>query len=525
MLRFLGRNAIFVLFPLVVVAIVFLGRIVFRTALSFGEWGEQSIVESTILLAREKVERVEQTVSSTDRAFFHAVDPGQIMLADERWQSASRVSRLIEAAAVVDEHGDIAAFFHRDDDPARADELHGLFRKKVIPLLDEYESLNQHKHLHREIDGTYRLITSLTTHHEGHDYTAVLLYDTDEVTERLFERLLGDVGSDRLINVVDQRNRVVFGSRLYGAGDFIVARRFPSTFYKWRLQLAPRSAALYSEQAKAGRMLQAALIPLSLAVIVLGLIVAYMSVVREGRLNRLKSDFIANVSHEFKTPLSLIRMFGELLQMKRVRDEGQADRYHRIILRETDRLTALIDKVLDFSKIERGKISYDFEPRDVNGVVERAVGLYRHRVDEMGARLQVSTEDGLPPVRIDEHAITLAVINLLDNAVKYAVGTDVIGVEIARRDGVVHLDVYDRGAGIPSHHLKRIFERFYRYQAGDLETRGQRGSGIGLSLVRHIARAHGGSVVVSSTPGEETRFSIRLPLKDGGDRATSPASA
>ena len=510
MLRFFGRNALFFLFPAVIVALVFIGRIVLSTAMSIGEWGARSVVESTLLVAEEKVTRVEDVISSTDHAFFRIVDPADPLGARERWRAGVERNRLIEAAAIFSERGELAECFCRDEGDAPA--IARRFVDEVLPLIDKYESLHQHKHLHVPIDGQHRLLTALTSDFEGAHYTAVLLYDHDEVVDGLFESLLGDVGPDRRVNVVDPENDLVYGRRIDQAGEFIVVQAFPSTFYKWRLQLAPASAAYYSDRAKTHEFTQVALIPLALAVIVLGLVVAYTAVVRERRLNRLKSEFIANVSHELKTPLSLIRMFGELFTMGRVTDEEKAKRYHRIILRETERLTALIDKVLDFSKIERGASAYEFERRDLAEVVDRAVDVYRHRIDELGARLEYEVEPDLPPVRIDEHAIGLALINLIDNAVKYARGTEVVGVELRRVGARIHLDVYDRGAGIPEEHLKRIFERFYRYQAEGLDTRGQRGSGIGLSLVRHIARAHGGHVIVTSTPRVETRFSIRLPL-------------
>ena len=510
-LRFLARNAIFILFPLIIVAIVFLGRIALRSAVSFGEWGARSVVESTLLLAKEKVERVEEMVLPTDRFFFQVVDPEDLPGCCERWRTGIRLNRLVEAAAIVDENGLVVQFFHRTTEPNQGARLFQLFTSEVLPLIEKYDSLHQHKHLHQRIEGRHRLISALTTEFEDEHYTAVLLYDSNEVVERLFAALLGDVGPDRMINVVDPDGDVIFGRQLDGAGDFIVVRAFPSTFYKWRIQLAPLSSALYTERARTQVYTQALLIPLALAVVIFGLIVAYMAVVRERRLGRLKSEFVANVSHELKTPLSMIRMFSELLVMDRITDRDKTRRYHEIILRETERLTALIDRVLDFARIERGELAQQFEERDLAEVVSRAVEVYRHRIDEEGVVFDYQAEPDLPPVRIDEHAITLAVINLIDNAVKYARGTDVIGIRIRRSGDTVLLDVFDHGAGIPEEHLKRIFERFYRYQAASLETRGQRGSGIGLSLVRHVARAHGGSVVVSSTPGVETRFSIRLP--------------
>jgi two-component system phosphate regulon sensor histidine kinase PhoR len=518
--RFLKRHAVFVLFPAVVVAIVFVGRIVITSATRFGGWGEQSIVESSFVLAREKVTRVEEAITSTDHAFFRIVDPRAVDAACERWQQASaHASRLVEAAAIADEDEEVVAFFHRTSDPARAAQLYALIANEIVPSFDSYDALEQHKHIHREIGGAYVLVTAFTSQFEGRDHTAYLVYDTKEIAGPLFDTLLGGVEPERIANVIDDRDQRVWGGDLRRAGAFIVVQRFPSSLYKWRLQLAPKAAAFYEEQAQRQRFSEWLLIPPAFAIIVFGLGVLYLAMVRERRLNRLKSEFISNVSHELKTPLALIRMFTELLQMSRVRDADKARQYYEIILRETERLTALIDNVLDFAKIERGKSKYEFRPIDLAKVAAPAIEMYRHRATEAGVRLEYEADPELPPVRADGDAITLLLINLVDNALKYGVGTDVIGVALRSDRQHVVLEVLDRGAGIPAHHLKRIFDRFYRYQASDLETRGHRGSGIGLSLVRHIAKAHGGQVSVTSTPGVETRFTVRFPIAKGAQEA------
>jgi two-component system phosphate regulon sensor histidine kinase PhoR len=253
------------------------------------------------------------------------------------------------------------------------------------------------------------------------------------------------------------------------------------------------------------------LFPLALAIIVLGLVVLYLSIVRERRLSRLKSDFIANVSHELKTPLSHIRMFGELLMMGKAPDKVKAKKYSEIILRETERLTALIDNVLNLARIEGGKSEYEFRENDISEAVERGVEVFSHRLESLGLKLEYSVEPGLPLVKIDNHAITLAVVNLMDNAVKYAKGTDIIGVNLAVNDGYIQLEVFDHGVGIPENQLRRVFDRFYRVPTD--ETRKQRGSGIGLSLVKHITEEHGGEISVTSRLAEETRFTIRIPIE------------
>jgi len=511
-LRFLGRNIIFVTFPLVMLAIAFFARTSFQTARNFGLWGEQSIVNSTFLLAKEKVERLENRISSTDHTFFQIIDPSLQETSCERWQAAIAYTGMVEAAAIVNEDGDVLQFYHRNPAFSQDREIFNLLNTEIIPLIDPWESFYQHKHLHKLFGGDYRMISTYTVEDGNNLVTAILIYDTADIINVLFNTLLENMGDDHVINVTDHTGQLIWGEQLRGASDFIVVQRFPNTLYKWQIQLAPTSAASFEKNADAAKISDWILIPLSFGIIVFSLLVLYMVWVRERRLNRLKSEFIANASHELKTPLALIRMFSELLAMRKVDDPEKIQQYHQIIQRETDRLTALIDNVLDFAKLERGKSVYEFKEVHIEDTIATALDIYRHRVTEIKASLNFKAQENLPVIRADANAVTLALLNLIDNAIKYAQGTDVIGVELYTRSGRLHLDVYDRGQGIPPHHIKRVFERFYRFQAPDLNTRGQRGSGIGLSLVKHIARAHGGHVTVTSTPGVETRFSIRFPI-------------
>jgi two-component system phosphate regulon sensor histidine kinase PhoR len=494
------------------VAILFLAQMSFGTAFRFGEWGERSIIESTLIVAKEKIERVEETVSTTNDTFFRIIDPKAIDMSCERWRETISPTSLVAAAALIDEFGDVVAFFYRDKDRERARLYYNMMTREVVPLLEKYDSLGQYKHLHRPIWGEHRLITHYTTTYEQQDYTVCLLYDTKTIVGDLLQDVLYNVGKNRTVNVVDDRNQLIYGRNIDGSGEFIVSRRFPSTLYKWRLQIAPISEALFNPkaQARARRFSQIILIPLALGVIVLGLIVLYLSNVRERRLSRLKSDFIANVSHEFKTPLSLIRMFVELLLMGKVTDDKKAKHYHDVILRETERLTSLIDNVLNISKIEHGQGSYSFKTASVSDAVGHSVEICRDRLEKSKINLEYKVIGNVPNASIDDHAITLAVVNLIDNAAKYARGTDMVRVEASYVDDLIHIDVIDHGVGIPPNQNKKIFERFYRIPSP--ENLRQRGSGIGLSLVKHIAEGHGGTVHVVSAQGKETRFTIQIPV-------------
>jgi two-component system phosphate regulon sensor histidine kinase PhoR len=272
--------------------------------------------------------------------------------------------------------------------------------------------------------------------------------------------------------------------------------------------MAPPNAASLAQEEHQHRRSEALLITLNLGILIAAIGFFLFVSEKERRANQLKSDFISNVSHELKTPLSLIRMFGELLAIGKLKSPDKAKEYAEIITREAERLGRLIDNVLDFSRMERGRSAYDFQVGHLGEVVERSLDVYRHRLEREGFRLVTKIDAGLPPTLIDESAMTLLLLNLLENAVKYGKGE--IAVYLTRVGNSLRLVVGDQGPGIPQDEQKRIFDRFYRTR----QARGTnvRGSGIGLSLVKHIAEAHGGQVIVDSAPGHGAAFIVDLPL-------------
>ena len=231
---------------------------------------------------------------------------------------------------------------------------------------------------------------------------------------------------------------------------------------------------------------------------------------------RLKSDFVANVSHDLKTPLSVIRMFGETLEMGRVTDEARRQEYYRVITREGERLSRLIDNVLDFSRIESGRRRYDIAPTAVEPVIRETLEAFAYPLEQQGFKVEVSVAPDLGPVPMDADAIGQVLANLVDNAIKYSADDKALAIDARVVDGRLALSVADRGIGVPTREQGRIFEKFYR--AGRSDTQGRRGSGVGLALVRHVAQAHGGTVTVESEPGAGSRFTLWLALGSGGGR-------
>lgn len=235
---------------------------------------------------------------------------------------------------------------------------------------------------------------------------------------------------------------------------------------------------------------------------------------RQMRLARLKNDLVATVSHELKTPLASIRLLVDTLLDA---DNGpdapspgsrQAREYLELIARENARLTRLIDNFLTFSRMDRGKHRFDFQPVDAANVVDAAIAAVADRFDGDTNRLSADVERPLPTVG-DSDALVTVVTNLLDNAWKYSDAPKRVALTARRDDGHVVISVTDNGIGLAPRAARKVFDRFY--QVDQRLSRGQGGCGLGLSIVKYIVEAHGGSVAVESRPGAGSTFTVSLP--------------
>ena len=247
------------------------------------------------------------------------------------------------------------------------------------------------------------------------------------------------------------------------------------------------------------------------AVVLLGGIAfALRTASRAMRFSQMKADFVSNVSHELRTPLASIRVFGEFLKLGRVNDGTKIQEYGAYIETESRRLTQLINNILDFSKIESGQKTYQFERRDLTQVVADTLSLASVQLEAQGFTVRLNKPDSqLPEVLLDAEAFGQALMNLLDNAVKYSGGSREIVVNIGTEPDYLTVSVSDRGIGIARDEVEKIFEKFYRVSTGLVHD--VKGSGLGLSIVKHVIEAHEGRVTVSSAPGEGSTFTIHLP--------------
>jgi signal transduction histidine kinase len=242
----------------------------------------------------------------------------------------------------------------------------------------------------------------------------------------------------------------------------------------------------------------------------LGVFLVAGAAAREVRVAELKSNFVASVSHDLKTPLALIQLFAETLELGRVRTPERAQEYYRIINGESKKLTRLIENILDFSRMEAGLRPYRMEPADLSESLAKVLSRMETQFSQGNFAIKTTIEPNLPRVLADEGAAEQAIENLLANAMKYSGDAKAIEVAARKADGHIVVSVTDHGIGISRREQGRIFRKFYRVQR-ELGG-GPQGTGLGLAIVDHTMRGHGGYVRVESEPDRGSTFSLYFPI-------------
>ena len=347
------------------------------------------------------------------------------------------------------------------------------------------------------------------------------------VETQIWQPVISESGDPQLsLALVHDDGRVVLGAAAgsasgsgadAGAGDGAAAtgvtrelngRRFPLAVQAW-----PSSPSTLQDDLAARQTLYVAMLTLVVALLAFGSYLTARTVRREVEVARLKSRFVSAVSHEFRSPLTGIRQLAEMLLRDRVPSEEKKHGYYRMIAQESSRLSRLVENVLDFSRIEEHRMEYAVEVVDAHPWLERVVEEFRQEVDGQGITIAAEIPETLPQLRGDHEALSCAVHNLLDNAVKYSPGSDTVWLEAEASNGTLAVRVRDRGPGISEADRRHVFEKFFR-GTGEISEE-VKGVGLGLSLVQHIVAAHGGSIALDSEPGAGSTFTIELPVETG----------
>jgi signal transduction histidine kinase len=283
-----------------------------------------------------------------------------------------------------------------------------------------------------------------------------------------------------------------------------------ATQLPWTVHAISNTAGLSSpELSGRTRLLLGGIVMMALLVLAGGYFIN-RAVLREVTVARLQSDFVAAVSHEFRTPLTTVRQLSEMLVRGRVSTEERRQQFYETLLRESERLHRLVEGLLNFGRMEAGQLQYRFEAVDAEAFVRDVVSEFQQEVSGLGYRIELRGDGALPAIRADRESLARVFWNLLDNAVKYSPENRTVWVDLSEAGKRLMVRVRDRGIGIPMAEQKEIFRKFVRGAAS--KTASIRGTGVGLAMARQIVTAHGGDISVESQPGEGSVFTVMLPV-------------
>jgi two-component system phosphate regulon sensor histidine kinase PhoR len=359
-------------------------------------------------------------------------------------------------------------------------------------------------------DSATVLMVALLDRDGAASYAGLILNDTTFIRTVLGPRVNEAAGSEFVLAVTGpERGRPVYTT---GAAGDTAMRQERQLWIFPRYSLGIRLAGQSLDEILRSRFERNLVLIVALDLLLLaGAWFLFRAFARELELTRMKSDFVSTVSHELRTPLALIRMYAETLDMGRIKDEAKKKEYLGTIVRETERLSRLVNNILNFARIEAGRKQYRMAQVDLNAAVGSVLSSYEDHLRERGFEPQVALAADLPLIQADEEALSEAIINVMDNAVKYSGDSRYLRVATGRDGTAVFVEVEDRGVGIAPQHHRKIFDTFYRVSDGLMH--GTKGSGLGLALVRHIMDAHGGSVGLTSSPGAGSTFRLSFPIE------------
>ena len=337
-------------------------------------------------------------------------------------------------------------------------------------------------------------------------------WDHSFLKKEIFPKVLEDLKKETGLHlrIIDERGRNILTDKEESTSKDTLSLSYRQFPFPWKLFVSQPVLKDIERTARRENFFFGALLTFIVVVMFLGAFLIARDISRESETTRLKTEFVHNISHELKTPLTLIRLYGETLQHKENLTNEEKKESSEIITKESERLSHLINNVLDFSRVDMGRKEFDFKKGNLAQVVRNTLESYRYHLEKKGFSIQTEIAEDLPEMIFDGEAMASVLINLLSNTMKFSPEKKEVSVKLFKKNGNVVLRVEDKGIGISAKEISRIFKRFYRSKNEIvLDTRG---SGLGLTLVKHITEAHGGQIKVDSEPGKGSIFSIILPI-------------
>ncbi len=391
--------------------------------------------------------------------------------------------------------------------------------KEVVPLINSRKP---------EVDGRDRRFARLSvpvgkeTYFVSYaqiapDSILCLRIDLDALAQRHISQLLEKIPlrSDWQVQIVDEYGYVVAGEDIedqsHPAPRLTYSEDFEEYYPPWKINVYLKNPGSAERQFNFRRNTYILTVAVVMAALLFGGFFAIRSTAKELELAKMKSEFVSTVSHEFRTPLTSIRYLADLLRRGRVKGEERRQEYFDTISSEGERLSRLIENILDFSKIEAGMKEYQFEKTDIAALVKNTASRFKEHTKGKEYTLKTEISDRMPAITADKEAVSRALDNLLDNAIKYSGKRSKIILRAWSSERNIFVEVEDKGVGISKEDQKQVFKKFYR--SNRLEEKMVRGSGIGLTIVEHIVKSHGGEVLLESAVGKGTKVTIKLPIK------------
>ncbi|MFC2083602.1 ATP-binding protein [Bacteroidota bacterium] len=410
----------------------------------------------------------------------------------------------------------------KENNSPYSDALHFVeyLKQAILPkikedvLISRYQTLSETMRFLSYSDS----MLSITSYRElpqfygGNNYYGGFLWNIKPVKKELLPVLIENISNETGLKylLVDEKNQNILSEQIEEFPLNAISlslRKFP---LPWKLIAIQPAFKDLEEDANKEILFYGLLFIIIILLMSLGAVLIVRDVTRDAESMKLKTEFVHNVSHELKTPLSLIRLYGETLLLKENLPEEDKKDGLKIITKESERLSYMINNILDFSRIEMGRKEFNFNKGNLAVLVKNTLESYRYHLERKGFVIKEEITSDLPLMNFDKDALEGVLINLLSNAIKFSPKEKEVTVKLFEDNKNAVIQVVDKGIGIQSGEISNIFERFYRSkQKSDFEARG---SGLGLTLVKHSVEAHGGSIKVESVPGDGSVFSVFIPI-------------
>jgi signal transduction histidine kinase len=333
-------------------------------------------------------------------------------------------------------------------------------------------------------------------------------YLIDNVLSEMIQNI--QFGESTNVVISNLSSQVLYGYKDQATPPPTITEFFKDNFPPWRIELfAGKTGGLGLVELKNSYYFWTILT--LIIVLIFGAFLIVRTISHEVEILKIKSDFVSSVSHEFKTPLTSIKALAERLKEGKVKDQSKAEQYFSVISQDTEKLTRLVKNILDFSKTEEGKKEYEFTETDVAQFMTQQIENFRKVEIQKGAKIHTQIPKDIPHLFVDRDALSQAIINLLDNASKFSPDKKEISIILKSDAENIIIEVKDKGIGIPQDEINKIFDKFY--QGKSTLRHSVTGTGLGLTLVRHIVEAHGGRISVESKIGQGSTFALIFPIK------------